>query len=119
MSGVRYEQEKLGDYPIPEDGYSTGNISATGINAYVKHANTIVQGNYIYPTVTITLKGITNPPYSKPGKQGFGGTFTFRGNQYTIYDVTEGAKFKVAGTDKFITWSVSGVDFSAGKIKIG
>jgi hypothetical protein len=119
MSGVRYQQEKLCDYPVPEDGFQTGKISASGINAYVKHNNTVIQGNYTYTTVTITLKGITTPPFSKPSVRGFGGNFTFRGNTYTIYDIIEGPKFLIAGTEKFVSWTVSGVDFSSGRISIG
>ncbi|MGL5923686.1 hypothetical protein [Chroococcidiopsis sp.] len=117
--GVRYSQEKFAGYPVPEDGVSFSKLSASGISAYVALSNIVFSGNYTFDTISITLKGITVPPYNKPGKSGYGGVFSFRNRNWTVIDVVEGPKFNIAGTDKFISWTVTGVDLTAGRISIG
>lgn len=115
---IQYQNEKLLDIPIPEDSVSLGRISASGINAYVLVDNILLGGNYSFPTVSITLKGITVPPLAKPGKGGTGDTFSFRGQSWVVLDVVEGAKFLIAGVEKYTSWTVTGVDLSEGRISI-
>jgi len=119
MSGINYSTEKLNNIPIPEDGVSFGNISATGITPYLNIGNTIFSGSYGYETVTITLKGISIPPFTKPVASTIATqTFSFRNRTWHITDVVEGNKFNIGGQTKFSTWSVTGVDFSTPIIKI-
>jgi hypothetical protein len=116
---IHYENEKLFDIPIPEDSVSFGKISAQGITALVEHGGIVISGNYSLPSVTITFKGITTAPTPAPGKTGFGATFTFRGKSWTVIDVTEGAKFRIAGIAKFSSWSLTAVSFTSGRVSIG
>lgn len=119
MAGVRYSQETLNDIPIPEDGVSFSNISASGITPYLKIQNIIVSGSYGFETVTITLKGIQTALFSKPAAQTIGSqSFSFRGRTWRVIDTQEGAKFNIAGQTRFSTWSVTGVDMGRPIFKI-
>lgn len=119
MSGINFGFPLVGNIPVPEDGVSRGKISAQGINAYIDVNGIILGGSYSYDTVTITLKGITAPPFAAPGSSGVGGSFGYDGRGWTIIDVTPGAYFYIGGTKKYFSWSVTGVDLTNGKAQIG
>lgn len=114
--GIQYSNEKLLSYPIPEDGVSFSKVAATGINTFISMKNKVFGGGYSFDSVTITLKGITDPPFEKPPVNGIGDEFTFRNRTWTILDVQEGAKFKIAGTMKYSSWSVTAVDLNSGRV---
>ena len=119
MAGVNYSNEKLGAYPIPEDGVSFGSISAAGITPYIKLGKGIYSGSYGFDTVTITLKGIQVPPYNTPTPATIGNaTFGFRNRTWRVIDVQEGAKFNIGGQTRFSSWSVTGVDINTPRVKI-
>lgn len=114
-----FSSEKFLTYPLPEDGVAFGKLSASGISALAQVGNIIFSGSYSFDTVTITLKGITTPPFTKPTAVNFANqTFTFRGRNWVVLEVTEGAKFKVAEVEKFASWSVTGVDLNTPLITI-
>lgn len=116
---IRYENEKLFGLPIPEDGVSLGKIAVQGVTALVAQQNVVVSGSYSLPTVTITFKGISTPPIAIPAKDGIGGSFSFRGKQWTVTDVVEGGKYQIAGTVMFSSWTLTAVSFTSGKVVIG
>lgn len=118
MSGINFGFPLVGDIPIPEDGVSRGKISAQGINAYIEVNGVILGGSYSFDTVTITLKGITTPPFSSPSKTGLGSSFSYDGKTWTIIDVVPGAYFFIGGTKKYFSWSVTGVDMTSGRAQI-
>ena len=119
MSGIDFKFPLVGNIPVAEDGVSRGKISAQGINAYIEVKGVILGGSYSFDTVTITLKGITAPPFGAPGKTGVGGDFGFDGRGWTIIDVTPGAYFFIGGTKKYFSWSVTGVDLTNPRAQIG
>jgi hypothetical protein len=116
---IRYSNEKLLGIPIPDDGVSFGQISANNITTLVEINNVVVSGSYSFETVTITLKGITNPPIPKPTPTSFGSSsFSFRGRTWKVIDTQQGAKFRIADVEKYSSWSVTGVDLDNPVIKI-
>jgi len=119
MSGISLRYPKLNGIPVPDDGVSPGKISAQGITAYIEVDGVLLQGNYSFDTLTITLKGITTPPFSKPDKTGLGSTFSYSDRTWRILDIQEGACIYIAGTKKFFSWSVTGVDMDSGRAVIG
>lgn len=119
MAGLNYSQETLNGIPIPEDGVSFGNISANGITPYIKLRNAIFSGSYGYDTVTITLKGIDSPLFSRPTPSTMAQqSFSFRGRTWRVVDVQEGAKFNIAGKSMFSSWTVTGVDMNTPVTKV-
>lgn len=119
MAGVRFGYETLNGVPIPEDGVSFGNISASGVTPYIRIRNAVFGGSYGYDTVTITFKGLENGLFSKPKPNSIGAqTFAFRGRNWRVIDVQEGAKFNIAGQTRFYTWSVTGVDMDTPVVKM-
>lgn len=113
MPGIDYANEKFLGIPIPEDGVSFGTVSASGITPYLKINNTIVSGSYGYQTVTITLKGIGEPPLQPVTAANLGTqTFTYRGKTWVVTNTTAGARFSIGAISRLYTWSCTGVDTS-------
>ena len=115
---LQLKYEKLGDIPVSPDAISFGSISANGISTFIKAGNTIFAGSYDYETISVNLKGITTPPYNKPGLYPGTETFTFRDKTWTILNVVEGSHILVAGQRKFLDWTVTGVDLENPRITI-
>lgn len=119
MSGISFSQEKFYGLPIPEDGVSVSSVSASNLNILLKvNNNTLLTGNYSLPTVTITLKGIFEPPIEKPTVDTFGATFSFRGDEYIVTEIIEGIHINIGGQEMITTWSISGVNITKPYIKI-
>jgi hypothetical protein len=117
--GVRYSTEKFMGIPIPEDGISFGTISAAGITPYLKINNAIFSGSYGYETITITLKGIGEPPIAQISAANIAQPqFTFRDKTWKVIDTQLGNRFNIAGQWRYNTWTVTGVDTSRPIIKI-
>lgn len=118
MSSI-YSSEKFMGYPIPNDGVSFGAINASNVTTLISINNVIFSGSYSFDTVTITLKGITTPPFNKPTSSNIGSQqFSFRGKNWVITDVVEGYKFNIGGTTKYESWSITGVDISNPRVKV-
>ena len=113
---LRYE--KLGDIPVAPDSISYGSIAANGISTFVKSGNTIFAGSYDYETISINLKGITTPPYAKPGLNPGTETFDFRGRVWTILRIEEGSQIVVANQKKFLDWTITGVDLENPRVTV-
>lgn len=119
MASLRYENEKINGVPIPDDGVSFSTVSASGITPYIKLNNVIFSANYGYDTVTITLKNVGTPLFSKPTPTTLGTQeFTFRGRTWKVIDTIEGAKFKISGVSRFNTWGFTGVDLNNPVLKV-
>lgn len=111
---LRFGSEFLFGYPIPEDGLSFGTVSAQNITPLLEVNGLIIGGSLSYPTLTITFKGIADPPPITREELSIENvanlTFNFRGTEYKVLNTTEGARFRVANTWRLFTWSVTGVD---------
>lgn len=110
--------EKLGNIPIKPENITSGTISAAGISTYSGIGNTVFAGSYVYDTITINLEGIVTPPYSKPGKNPGQATFSFRGKTWNILNVDEGNRIIIGGTNKYLTWSITGVNLADPRISV-
>ena len=107
---LRYVNELLEGFPIPDDGISFSVLNAKDITPYIKIGNAIVGGSYGYETVTIELRGIVTPPFEKPRDADYTDTFTYRSRTWTVINVLEGPTYTIAGTRAYRTWTVTGVD---------
>jgi hypothetical protein len=116
--GLAVAYEKVGDIPIRPESISFGTISAAGISAFVASGRTVFSGSYSFDTVTLTLEGIIDPPYSRPGVNPGQDTFTFRNRTWHITDIQEGGTISIAGQSKYLTWSMTGVDLDNPKITV-
>lgn len=116
-----YTGETFYDYPVPQDGVTSGSISAENVSASVQIDNVIVGGSVTFPTITITLRGIPVPgPLVAPTAKSVGQTFfLFRGRQWRLLSVSTGPRFYIAGEPRFMEWSCTGVDTTRQNISIG
>lgn len=124
MLRLSYEKVTINEvsYPVEPDGVSKGNVALYNITPYLKVGNSIVQGSLNYPTVTLTLKGLSYPPPLNPitpqnvSEQ----TFRFRNIDYILISAVEGGRIQINTTnDILLSWTITGVDgsiieFSAG-----
>lgn len=119
MSGISFTYGTIDGIPIPEDGISYGKISAQGINAYIEVDGILLGGNYSFETLTVTFKGVNSAPFSKPEQTGIGSEFSYDGRTWKITDVTPGAFCVIGGRKKYFSYTVTGIDFSSGRVNIG
>lgn len=118
MSSI-YTSEYFYSYPIPQDGVSFSSVNAENIKTYIAVGNTLFGGSYSFDTVTITLKGINIPPFTKPLSSNITTTsFTFRNRTWILLDVVEGYKYNIAGSARYESWSCTGLDITTPRIKI-
>lgn len=110
--------EKLGNIPVAPDAISFGEINANGINTFLATGNTLFAGSLAYDTITLNLRGIVTPPYSKPGLNPGQSSFIFRNRTWKILKIDEGPTIKVGNVTKFIDWSITGVDLDNPKITV-
>lgn len=116
--GLYYGTEKVFGVPISDGDLSFGSISASGVTPYVEVNGAVISGSISYDTVTVTLKGISNPPAQKPGVNGFSGSFSAAGRSWTVIDATPGVKFTIGSRTGYFSYSVTGADFSRPMLKV-
>lgn len=103
------------EYPIPMDSISISGLSAANVTAYIQIDSALISGNVVYPSVTVTLKGIpySDWPYKKVllTKKDFAqDTFKFRNNIYYIVGYNSGPMISISGNQLLTSASLTGID---------
>ena len=116
-----FSEEYVLGYPVSRDNISTGKISAANITTNVEMPSGVMfSGSLSYPTVTITFRGIPDPPpLERVTASNFAAqSFTFRGKTYRATAAGGSKYFFIGGQRCIDEWTLTGVDLSTPLIEV-